>query len=1212
MIINGTAGNDSLTGTTSDDTINGLEGNDTINALAGDDRLDGGAGTDSLNGGLGNDTYIVTAGDVLADSGGVDTVVSDVSWTLGAGFENLTMTGTAGISVTGNELGNFAVGNSGANYFNLRAGNDTIQAGAGNDSIDMSNFGTASYGDDVVDGGAGFDTVSFTTGSGQRSGVVADLAAGTASGGGEGGIGSATLTSVERVIGAEFADRLSGSSAAERFEGRAGNDTLSGLGGNDTLIGGTEQDTFVFASAPGSGNVDLVTDFLSATDKLSFDNSVFTAIGGAGNFSAGDARFAAGAGFTSGRDSSDRIVYNTTNGNLYYDADGSSAGASQLVATLQGTPTLVATDINVIGQAAPPPPPPGTIQGTAGDDSLTGTEGNDSINGLGGNDTIDGRGGNDTLDGGLGGDTLWYQSAGSAVVVDMRTGTATGGSVAGSGTDMFSGFETVIGTDFHDRMTAHDGVVNEFGVFLGAQLYGTQGNDTLIGGAAGDFLSGDGSAVYGEGFGNGNDEIRAGGGDDFIDLNFLLAAGTYGNDTIDGGAGTDDIHFYGMSPVSAMSVNLSTGVMSGGGVNGAGSATLISIEDVGLGNTDDTIIGNDVANFLHGGDGYDTIRGGGGDDVIRTGVDHKYELPRRAELYGDNGDDVVGRGFALSGVPGALMMSGGAGNDTLQGTFEVSADNFLFAEAPGAANADEVVGFDTGRDKIELHSAAHANLGAGGNFAAGDARFAAGAGFTSGRDASDRVVYNTTTGELFYDADGSGAGATQLIATLTDFRGPSVPALAATDIVATGQGQPNPGQGTAGNDSLTGTAGDDLLQGLAGNDTLSGLAGNDTLDAGTGGDLLIGGAGNDIYIVDGPGDTVTENAGEGTDTVQSSATRTLDANVENLTLTGTAAINGTGNSLNNVITGNSANNVLNAGTGGDTLIGGAGNDTYIVDGPGDTVTENAGQGTDTVQSSATRTLDANVENLTLTGSAAINGTGNALNNVITGNSAANSLAGGAGNDTYFVAAGDTVIENAGQGTDTVRSSATRTLDANVENLTLTGSAAINGTGNALSNVITGNNAANSLAGGDGNDTLRGLGGNDTLSGGGGNDRLEGRTGNDSLTGGSGVDHFVFLDAPTAGGVDRITDFVRGTDELLFENAVFSGLGASGAMAAGDGRFRSVTGTTTTGQDSTDRLVYNSSTGSLYYDADGSGSGGSVLVATFAGNPALAATDFTVI
>src|SRR3954453_15409849 len=98
--IQGTAGNDSLTGTQGDDSISGLAGSDTINALGGNDTLDGGAGIDTLNGGLGNDTYIVTAGDVLSDSGGIDTVVSDVAWTLATGFENLTMSGSGNIAAT--------------------------------------------------------------------------------------------------------------------------------------------------------------------------------------------------------------------------------------------------------------------------------------------------------------------------------------------------------------------------------------------------------------------------------------------------------------------------------------------------------------------------------------------------------------------------------------------------------------------------------------------------------------------------------------------------------------------------------------------------------------------------------------------------------------------------------------------------------------------------------------------------------------------------------------------------------------------------------------------------------------------------------------------------------------------------------------------------------------------------------------------------------
>jgi Ca2+-binding RTX toxin-like protein len=330
-------------------TITGTAGNDSLTGTSGNDTLDGLGGADTMNGMLGDDTYVVTAGDVLQDSGGIDTVRSGVSWTLGAGLENITLTGTGAISVTGNELGNLAIGNGASNYFNLRAGNDTVQAGAGDDRIDMSRFGTSSYGDDVIDGGAGFDLISFHVGGGALSGVVVDLAAGTATGGGQGGTGSAQLTSIERVVGTnEFSDVLSGSAVAERLEGRGGNDTLSGLGGSDTLIGDAGLDTFVFASAPGSGNVDLVTDFVGGTDELAFENGVFTGLGGAGSFTAGDARFAAGAGFSSGRDASDRIVYNTTTGSVYYDADGSGSGGAQLIATLQGNPGLAATDVTVI------------------------------------------------------------------------------------------------------------------------------------------------------------------------------------------------------------------------------------------------------------------------------------------------------------------------------------------------------------------------------------------------------------------------------------------------------------------------------------------------------------------------------------------------------------------------------------------------------------------------------------------------------------------------------------------------------------------------------------------------------------------------------------------------------------------------------------------------------------------------------------------------
>jgi Ca2+-binding RTX toxin-like protein len=335
--------------------------------------------------------------------------------------------------------------------------------------------------------------------------------------------------------------------------------------------------------------------------------------------------------------------------------------------------------------------------------------------------------------------------------------------------------------------------------------------------------------------------------------------------------------------------------------------------------------------------------------------------------------------------------------------------------------------------------------------------------------------------------------------------------------------------------------------------------------------------------------------------------------IEALVLTGNAAINGTGNALANSLTGNSAANTLDGSLGADTMAGGQGDDTYIVDNAGDTVIELSGQGNDTVRSSVSYSLvGAAVETLVLTGTAAINGTGNVLDNTLIGNSGANTLDGGAGadtmtgglgDDTYIVDnVSDKVIEIQGQGYDTVRSSVSYALSGAmypagtfIEALVLTGNAAINGTGNGLANSLTGNSAAN---------TLNGLTGDDMLSGG---------LGNDTLFGGAGADKFLFDSAPNGiTNVDRVRDFSQSEgDQVLLSKAIFTGLGALGELGAG--AFLA-TATASSAQGADERLVYNTTTGQLWYDADGVGGLASVQIAAFgtSSHPALAYSDFQIV
>lgn len=290
--------------------------------------------------------------------------------------------------------------------------------------------------------------------------------------------------------------------------------------------------------------------------------------------------------------------------------------------------------------------------------------------------------------------------------------------------------------------------------------------------------------------------------------------------------------------------------------------------------------------------------------------------------------------------------------------------------------------------------------------------------------------------------------------------------------------------GGSGNDTLIGNSAANKLNGGTGNDSIVGGTGHDTLNGGSGSDSMQGGTGSDTFYVNGTGDRISDSSTLATDidTVVSSVSWTLASGFERLTLSGSAAINGVGNTAANLLTGNAAANSLTGSSGNDTLNGGIGND---------------------------------------------------------------SMAGGAGSDRYYVdAAGDVITDTgttAGE-RDLVFSGVTWTLGSTLEDLTLTGSGAIRGSGNSLANLLTGNGAANLLGGSGGNDTLNGAAGNDTLYGGSGADRITCGTGSD----------VVVLDSRSSS--DTVLDFVSGADDLRLR---------MGTLAIGDSDL-AVEGATTRG------------------------------------------------
>nr|WP_301293475.1 calcium-binding protein [Pseudomonas sp. GGS8] len=513
---------------------------------------------------------------------------------------------------------------------------------------------------------------------------------------------------------------------------------------------------------------------------------------------------------------------------------------------------------------------------------------------------------------------------------------------------------------------------------------------------------------------------------------------------------------------------------------GTGADTIVGGQGddvlVGESSTASTVGGNDI---ISGGEGYDVIRGGAGDDVLRGDVGLDY-------LGGDAGNDVLylegdqaiedhafttvlSPNINLSGAAThtGASVAGGAGNDRF-----VLVEDLLASASQGImGNLIDDFEVANANEKIDLSQIRAVHSFADLNFS-----------------------NVTVDGEVYLRVWlGTMASGTQYIT----LKGVTAGQLSAANFIF-GQAVTQPKV---------------LLSGTGANDLLIGDAGGNTLDGGAGADVLEGRMGDDTYIVDNVGDVIKEVVGGGYDVVKSSVSHVLASEVESLQLLGSAAINGTGNELSNRLVGNSANNILNGAGGSDVMIGGLGDDTYGVDDGSDRIVESEGAGTDTVNSSVSFTLANHLENLSLTGNAAINATGNAANNVLRGNVADNRLdgaqgadrmIGGLGNDTYFVDnAGDAVVEDLNGGNDKVISTLDYTLAANVEALTLSGPA-LNASGNELGNELIGNER---------NNRLYGAAGDDFLQGGRGDDRYVFGVGH-------GQDH-ISEDLEAAGGIDTI-------------------------------------------------------------------------------------------
>ena len=872
------------------------------------------------------------------------------------------------------------------------------------------------------------------------------------------------------LSGGEGEDTLSGGEGDDALIGGDGNDELDGGAGFDSYNGGAGADRYHFGAGSGRDELEADSeDIIVAAETLTAEDLIVSQFGL--NLSIGVRGTADQIEIYDWFDNPDARV-----AGLAF-ADGTFIDAASMEAMLETVPATSGDD---------------RIGGSNTDDVLDGLSGNDEIYGNDGDDVIAGSDGDDWMDGGSGIDVLRGGSGFDQVRGEDGAGVLDGGA---DDDDLYDGFgrQFIVGGSGNDYVGVYgDHSVIAFNPGDGADtIYAAAALTLSIGGSIGvadlkmslDDESDDLILSVGA-----SDSIRMTrqyeadpqawpvitlqlfGSAHLYDFNGAIAALYNHSDTVLALGEVLPALEFESSASSGLGGQLAQQYQLHGNLDDLTDAEIrdiVGAADFGIAlqplTAGLTLIGTEFADTLTGGPGNDWIDGLAGADRMLGGEgDDSYTVDQTGDVVVEllqQGHDVVISGvtYTLAAEVEDLVLTGTA---NLNGT--------------GNALANTITG-NTGANRLDGKAGVDVLLGGAGN---------------------DTYIIDNKQ-EIIVELADKGTDTVQSPFDFTLAEHFENLTLTGSAVSATGNAAVN---------RLTGNALSNVLLGLDGNDVLNGAAGADT---------LIGGAGNDSYVIDHSSDQVIELAGEGLDTVQAAVSYGLTAEIENLTLTGTAAINGIGNNLDNRLTGNAAantlsgmegNDIIDGKAGADLLIGGAGNDTYYVDQSDDLVIEQAEEGIDLVNSSATFTLSAEVESLTLTGAAVIDGTGNAGANTLTGNAAGNRLeglgghdvldgkagadilAGGAGNDTYIAdQAGDVVLEAADEGIDTVQSAVSWTLGAHFENLTLTGTALVNGTGNAADNTLTGNNVANLLAGLEGNDWLDGKGGNDTLIGGMGDD-----------------------------------------------------------------------------------------------------------------------------